>query len=319
MLYEILKHKNVVGFSSSLMPKIVKGIETEERAIRVYVKKKLPLSELRKHEIIPTEINGIKTDIVEVGEIKALAYTKRIRPIIAGTSIGNYAITAGTLGWFFEKNGEIFLGSNAHVFCENPAEDIQNEKRIVQPGKYDGGKVPNDIVAEYFWHKKVYPEEQVSTCPVAKIWSGIYNSIAKIFGAKTRLKPVVNEVNLIDFAVAKPTVAFEMTLYNFEPKGKFVGLGFAGSNTVSLVCKGIHIVKTGYKPVLYKWCDSYPLGMKTEKVGRTTEYTKAQIIDSSAVMKVSYGSYVVVFNDVIVTTKLLEPGDSGSSVWEVKE
>lgn len=56
----------------------------------------------------------------------------RVRPLIAGVSVGNWAITAGTLGWFFRDiSGREMLGSNVHVFAENVLRPSSEETRIV--------------------------------------------------------------------------------------------------------------------------------------------------------------------------------------------
>ena len=54
------------------------------------------------------------------------------------------------------------------------------------------------------------------------------------------------------------------------------------------------------------------------KVGRTTGYTTGRVIDDSAYVWVSYGGYGNnrPFDDIIMTEKMLEGGDSGSSVWK---
>jgi len=48
------------------------GIQTREICIVVSVKKKIPLSELKPGEVIPTQIEGVPVDVVETGEIRAL-------------------------------------------------------------------------------------------------------------------------------------------------------------------------------------------------------------------------------------------------------
>ncbi|MEM1927895.1 MAG: hypothetical protein QXS85_04090 [Acidilobaceae archaeon] len=78
-LWRILsRYPNVVGISNKLMPRIRGGKEVPgELCIRVYVSRKLPLAFLKPHEVIPREVDGIPTDIVEVGEVRALAEEKR--------------------------------------------------------------------------------------------------------------------------------------------------------------------------------------------------------------------------------------------------
>ena len=72
-VWELIKEKkNVVGFSSSLKNKIVDGeIIKGTKVIRVYVSKKEPLDQLDPVDAIPETIEGIETDVVQIGEIKA--------------------------------------------------------------------------------------------------------------------------------------------------------------------------------------------------------------------------------------------------------
>jgi len=66
---QLLKYPNVIGVSTGY--KIVNGISTEELCISVLVKKKIPEEELDSKSVLPKDIEGIKTDVVDVGgEIK---------------------------------------------------------------------------------------------------------------------------------------------------------------------------------------------------------------------------------------------------------
>ena len=58
------------------------------------------------------------------------------------------------------------------------------------------------------------------------------------------------------------------------------------------------------------------VGDQIHKVGRTTEYTAGRVVDDSTYGRVSYGGVSFVeFDDVVLTTKMLEGGDSGSAGW----
>ncbi|GAI50629.1 unnamed protein product, partial [marine sediment metagenome] len=104
---ELLKYANTRGYAKTLQKRQRKGKIVDELCIQIHVTKKVPLKELNKQDILPSLINGVSIDVVEVGEIKALSLsavknvekTTRIRPLVAGISVGNAAITAGTLGW----------------------------------------------------------------------------------------------------------------------------------------------------------------------------------------------------------------------------
>ena len=52
--------------NSNIGNKIKNGVDTEVKSIIIYVKKKLPCTEMAEEECIPTEIEGVPTDIVEL-------------------------------------------------------------------------------------------------------------------------------------------------------------------------------------------------------------------------------------------------------------
>ena len=63
----LLQMNNVVGIFVGL--KKVRGSETARKAIVVLVKKKLSRLDLPADQIVPTDIEGHETDVVESGEI----------------------------------------------------------------------------------------------------------------------------------------------------------------------------------------------------------------------------------------------------------
>lgn len=310
--------KNVIGYSKTLRKRIKKGKEVEEEVIRIYVSKKVELPALDHRDLIPSEIDGIPTDIIEIGEIKALnlhplAHVTRVRPLVAGVSIGNWAITAGTLGWFFKDGkGREMLGSNAHVFAEDPLKSFSFEKRIIQPGRYDQGTVPEDIVGRYYWHQPLGGSE----CTLSNAIATFLNGASSLLGRKTLFELTLTDKAKIDFAVADPTVEYELELYTAEEWEGFIGLGFAGSTQASFFCKAEHIRAVGWTPI-DKAIRPVAVGETIHKIGRTSEYTSGQVIDDSAYGRVSYGGLnYVEFDDVILTTAMLEGGDSGDSAWK---
>lgn len=72
---EIYKYPNVVGLGASYRMKA--GKPTDELCLVVYVEKKVPAAQLSKRDIIPKEIDGVKTDVVEMGRIGILPETKK--------------------------------------------------------------------------------------------------------------------------------------------------------------------------------------------------------------------------------------------------
>jgi len=318
-IWERIKDKrNVVGYSKKLRRRIRNGAEVDEEVIRVYVSEKLHASALSLRDLIPEEIDGVPTDVVEIGEVKALgihplAHVTRVRPLVAGVSIGNWAITAGTLGWYFrDGKGREMLGSNAHVFADDPLSQSSIETRIVQPGRADGGTVPGDVVGTYHWHQPLAG----SGCTLSNAIAGLLNGASAFLGRRTRFQLTLTERAKIDFAVAEPTVEYELKLVTAEEWHGFVGLGFAGSTQASFFCKAEHIEAAGWKPV-DKTVEPATIGETIHKIGRTSEYTSGMVLDDSAYGRVSYGGLSMVeFDDVILTTPMLEPGDSGDSAWK---
>ena len=145
---EILQLKNVMGVG--IGAKTTGGKETKEICIQVYVKKKLAKKSLQKKDIVSPTFDGVKTDVIEVGEIEAQAYTARLRPIQPGYSIGHHKITAGTFGCLVKDtccNG-IYILSNNHVLANSNM--ASRNDPILQPGRYDNGSYPEDVIARLY-------------------------------------------------------------------------------------------------------------------------------------------------------------------------
>ena len=135
----LLKIRNVVG--TAVGRKFVNGLPTEEPAVLVFVERKISTRGLSKlsADIIPDNLDGVVTDVIEVGKLVKQAspgYKSKVRPIKPGYSCGHGSITAGTIGGLFtDGDGDIVILSNNHVLAnENNAKagDI-----IYQPGPYD--------------------------------------------------------------------------------------------------------------------------------------------------------------------------------------
>jgi hypothetical protein len=147
---KLMAKKNVVGVG--IGTKVKTGQTTGELAIRVYVIKKQNLKELKAADAVPETIDGVPTDVVEIGEPIPYSYTARERPAIGGDSIGHFKVTAGTLGCLMrdKTDGSSVILSNNHVLADR---DALNHPRasagdcIVQPGTLDGGLCAADQIA----------------------------------------------------------------------------------------------------------------------------------------------------------------------------
>ena len=135
---------NVVGVG--LGDKVAGGRPLGQLAVKLYVRRKLPLAAVPAAERIPTHIEGVPTDVEEVGVVKALGDCTRlrrhyVRPVPGGYSIGHGSVTAGTLGALVRDSGRVDNGrryvlSNNHVLANAGGGAIGDP--IYQPGPVDG-------------------------------------------------------------------------------------------------------------------------------------------------------------------------------------
>lgn len=127
-----LPESNIVGVGYGA--KVTSGAGLDVLAVRVYVRAKIPTSALGQSERVPDRVDGVPTDIVEVGDLVA----QFPRPVRCGVSCGHRNITAGTLGCLVTTNGENrFILSNNHVIADSNQASLGDD--ILEPGALDGG------------------------------------------------------------------------------------------------------------------------------------------------------------------------------------
>jgi len=138
--------------------KISDGKQTGVLAIKLFVRMKFSKSELKSNHILPKEIDGIPTDVDEVGVFRrfpsgapARAWAKggampnprtKIRPAQPGCSIGyqdpsNQIVMAGTFGAVVKDKDGLYVLSNNHVLADENRLPLGSP--IFQPGLLDGG------------------------------------------------------------------------------------------------------------------------------------------------------------------------------------
>ncbi len=285
---KILKKANVVGMGIGY--KDTAGIKSDELALIVLVQDKLPIESLSANDVVPKEVDGVKTDVIRVGKVVAYQNPKnRLRPASPGCSIGHYAITAGTLGAVVRDvtTNEMLLLSNNHVMANS--NDAKTGDTILQPGPADGGKAPQDRIADLLRFVKIAYKSgdggggDGSECPFANLISKIMNAIASVLGSKTRLMAIkAQATNLVDAAVAKPwqTSAIDENTLQI---GKIKGTATA------------------------------TIGMAVKKSGRTTGLTQGTITVLDATIDVGYGgNRVATYEHQLLSNDMSDPGDSGS-------
>ncbi len=132
---DLLQKLNVLGLGIGY--KEVGGKETTDLCIHIYVEKKIPQKDLPAEALIPDNLEGLPTDVIEVGLIEAQSYTACVRPARPGYSIGHYRITAGTFGCLVKSRccSGVYILSNNHVLANS--NNARPGDPILQPGPYD--------------------------------------------------------------------------------------------------------------------------------------------------------------------------------------
>lgn len=281
---EILTTPNVVGVGTGY--KVSRGERTDQLSVTVLVQQKVPKAGLAPEAVIPPELEGIRTDVMEVGYLRALqGRTDRWRPVPGGVSLGHYKVTAGTFGAVVRDRAtnERLILSNNHVLANS--NDATAGDAIIQPGVADGGRNPEDIIARL---ERFYPirfNVEPGTCDLAQGAAALANLLARLLGSKHRLYTVKSQIevsNPVDAAVARP-IADDLIL------DEIIDIG-----TVS-----------GITPAM--------LLMPVRKSGRSTGFTTGEIVVLDATVDVNYGTgRTARFEDQIVTSPMSAPGDSGS-------
>lgn len=319
---ELLSKQNVVGVA--LGNKIKDEEDTGEKALQVLVRHKMPEEMLGEEDLVPQEVDGVQTDVVEVGEIVAgpLApdiisepqvgldfpfdedsdwemaeefedgipqlregpllerqrrrmqaptevapqqLRQRIRPAMGGFSVGHYRITAGTIGTccydlsdFPGIPDQFYILSNNHVLANSNNASIGDP--ILQPGPYDGGQYPQDMIGR----------------------------LSRFVPIRFRTSTSAPS-NYVDAAIAE--VPFHQA--NRE------------------------VYWIGYVKDLYT---APTVGDILQKTGRTTNFSTGRVQSINATVNVNYGNgRVARFVRQILTSAMSAGGDSGSLVTNLDE
>lgn len=149
---KLMRKQGVQG--TAVGEKWIDGKPTGEKALLIFVQKKFSaesisnpnvLTKFTVNDLIPAEIDGVRTDVIEVGRItKQAGFRNKIRPIKPGFSVGHGDITAGTIGGIFlDKNNEPVILSNNHVLANENKAKIGD--LIYQPGPTDSRESRRDI------------------------------------------------------------------------------------------------------------------------------------------------------------------------------
>lgn len=143
------------------------GQTTNELCVKAFVRKKQPIAELPRDQVLPRRIRlpNQQTVAVDVAEMAPAwappcfapdaaapaldGFRTRRRPAIGGVSIAHYAFDIGTLGAVVRDRQDSRFGyvlSNNHVLARLGA--ARTGDPILQPARADGGRYPQDQIAQ---------------------------------------------------------------------------------------------------------------------------------------------------------------------------
>ena len=184
------------------------------------------------------------------------------------------------------RQGQVFVLSNNHVLANS--NDAQRGDAILQPGPHDGGKFPDDQIANLEDFVPVSFLEQPSECRLASGVVAVLNAVCWSIGSKTRYRSVNLQAigNRVDAAIARPLQPAQVKSEILEI-GSIAGLG-SGS-----------------------------LGLAIKKSGRTTGLTTGEITQVDVSANVQYGpGRLARFTDQLMAGPMSQGGDSGSAVLD---
>ena len=279
----MLERENVVGVGVGY--KVYRGKKTDELCLVVLVSKKLPVEAVDPKALVPKSIDGVSTDVIEVGLIRAhQSRTDRWRPVPAGVSVGHFKITAGTFGCMVrdQASNERLILSNNHVLANSNNAELGDP--ILQPGPADGGRVEDDVVARLERFAPISFNEEPPSCGIATAVAAFINQLARLLGSQHRVIPIRQDpqaINQVDAAVAKPVEGVEIS-------DEILDIGVIGGVTPA------------------------KLGMRVRKSGRSTGFTAGTITVMDATVDVNYGDRTARFDSQLISTSMSAPGDSGS-------
>jgi hypothetical protein len=142
-----LKQKaNVVG--TGLGYKVKDGKITKEQCILVGVSSKKTLSKLKVEDKIPKTIAGVKTDVIDVGNLEYM-WRQKHRPMKIGASCCWVGLTACSAGLpVYGKDGQPYLLMNKHCVAPFGAKVGDD---VVNPSPVDGKPKRIGEVTEIFF------------------------------------------------------------------------------------------------------------------------------------------------------------------------
>jgi len=170
-----------------------RAVEMPGYGVVVFVRKKLPADQVPPNLLVPRAVNvggrDIWTDVVEGPMPSILAFdlwiarygykpragaamagectcnTSRCRPIEPGLSVADCEATACTSTGAFTDGSKIYWLTNAHCFkaIRTCREEDLIYRPVSQPGPYDGGRCPEDVIGTSVRASNIFKEGYTDT------------------------------------------------------------------------------------------------------------------------------------------------------------
>ena len=192
---ELRAYPNVTGVGVGY--RRVRGRRTDQVCIRVYVRRKLPRSELRPQDVLPEAVEGVPVDVIEArfkttGD--GVENRQHFNPLVGGIIIGNPISDAfGTLGVSVFDNviREDMILSNWHVLCGRL--DCRPGEPIVP------GVIPPDVEVK---KENIIQENVVARLHRFALTNEVDAATARLNGERFLLKRVFQIGGVDDVATA---------------------------------------------------------------------------------------------------------------------
>ncbi|HEY9422986.1 MAG TPA: trypsin-like serine protease [Thermoanaerobaculia bacterium] len=143
--------ENIQGLG--IANRITQGQKLDELALKVYVERKLPKSQVEN--LVPAKVDlpglgaSVETDVEEIGKVELEVNTARHRPAMPGCGLAHFEVPVGTFGLLVRKRNDpetLYVLSNSHVLANQGV--CQPGDIVLQAGKHDGGLDPGDVLCE---------------------------------------------------------------------------------------------------------------------------------------------------------------------------
>ncbi|GAB5493390.1 MAG: hypothetical protein Phog2KO_36050 [Phototrophicaceae bacterium] len=340
---DLLSKRGVVGVGIGY--KNAEEGNSDELSVVAMVDQKKPLVAIQDEDLVPPELDGIKTDVIEVGLMQAQVNSSSRdfwRPVIpAGVSIAHYMVTAGTFGTLvYDAGGTAYILSNNHVLA-NSNDALINDP-ILQPGATDGGTSSDSVAVLHRYAKLSYVDENVIGDANPIIGKGLSEPTTPTDPNPTTPTTPTNPSPSGD-GCASFIVSFADTLAKLSDpeasvqvvRASSVSEKFDPSEATTVVAQAaipenqldaalaIPLQANMFSASIQQIGQATgtmptSLGMRVRKYGRTTEYTEGVVTLINATVDVAYntlaGKRTARFVGQVMTSGMSQGGDSGSLI-----